>query len=211
MKSTPKLPAVDVLRGIAALGVTWFHSRVDLWVGFKAIHADPTAYSRLEWALSFFSLPASQMGGMVMLFFVLSGFCIHLPVAKKKHLPNWKAYALRRFFRIYPPYLVTLVSCFLVAWLLRTSWQPSEQKLYGASAALLQNWFYAGGQVGMNPSLWSIPVEVEFYLVYPLLLLIWHRFGGRTAVAFTFICTGIGGVLFFLGSKLSGEHSCGKR
>lgn len=43
-----KLPAIDVLRGVAALGVAWFHSRVDLWVGFKAIHANPAAYSRLD-------------------------------------------------------------------------------------------------------------------------------------------------------------------
>jgi peptidoglycan/LPS O-acetylase OafA/YrhL len=56
----------------------------------------------------------------------------------------------------------------------------------------------------MNPSLWSIPVEVEFYHVYLLLLLIWHSFGSRSAVAFTFICTGIGGLMFLFGSKMSG-------
>ena len=78
LETSMKLPAIDVLRGVAALGVAWYHSRVDLWVGFKAIQADPEAYSVFDWGLSFLSLPISQMGSMVMLFFVLSGFCIHI-------------------------------------------------------------------------------------------------------------------------------------
>ena len=77
------LVVVDVMRGISALGVAWFHSRSDLWIGFKSIDADRAAYSVFDRVLSYFSLPVSQMGGMVMLFFVLSGFCIHLPTARK--------------------------------------------------------------------------------------------------------------------------------
>ena len=78
------LIVIDVMRGISALGVAWFHSRSDLWIGFKSINADRAAYSVFDRVLNFFSLPVSQMGGMVMLFFVLSGFCIHLPTARKK-------------------------------------------------------------------------------------------------------------------------------
>jgi peptidoglycan/LPS O-acetylase OafA/YrhL len=64
-------------------GWRWYHSRVDLWVGFKAIQANPAEFTGFDRALSWFSLPISQMGSMVMLFFVLSGFCIHLPIAGK--------------------------------------------------------------------------------------------------------------------------------
>ena len=140
----PKLPGLDVLRGFAALGVAWFHSRVDLWVGFKAIHADPASYSTFDWALSYFSLPVSQMGGVVMLFFVLSGFCIHLPIASKNRSPNWRAYAVRRFLRIYPAYLIVLLLCLLAAfvWFGASGDQSGELNVYAASAVMAQNWLF---------------------------------------------------------------------
>lgn len=200
-----KLPAIDVLRGVAALGVAWFHSRVDLWVGFKAIHANPAAYSRLDWLFSFLSLPASQLGGMVMLFFVLSGFCIHLPVASKNLSPNWSAYAVRRILRIYPAYFVALALCFIGTLIFLKGFNSAsgEVTMYASSAAMLQNWMYGGNQIGLNPSLWSIPIEIEFYLVYPLLLLLWRRQGFNSALLFTLFCTLIGGAMFYHGYGLS--------
>lgn len=194
-----KLPAVDVLRGVAALGVAWYHSRVDLWVGFRAIQADPATFSVFDRALSWFSLPVSQMGSMVMLFFVLSGFCIHLPMAGKNKMPNWRAYAARRFFRIYPAYLATVLLCLAGAWGLHVAVGGAlpDPGIYAATAAMLQNWIFEGRQIGMNPSLWSIPVEAELYLVYPLLLWISLRLGFRAALLFTLACTAFGASLFF--------------
>lgn len=207
LEKSIKLPAIDVLRGVAALGVAWYHSRVDLWVGFKAIQADPGSYSAFDRALSFLSLPVSQMGSMVMLFFVLSGFCIHLPFAIKGITPNWNAYAVRRLLRIYPAYLAVLFFCFLAALIFfnGANGQFAEFKLYAASAALIQNWVFGGSQVAMNPSLWTIPVEVKFYLVYPLLLWLLRKLGLRAAVAFTMLCTAIGATLFYLGHSQSTE------
>jgi peptidoglycan/LPS O-acetylase OafA/YrhL len=195
-----KLPAVDVLRGIAALGVAWYHSRVDLWVGFKAIQANPADFSAVDRALSWLSLPVSQMGSMVMLFFVLSGFCIHLPIAGMGSMIDWRTYAVRRFFRMYPAYLATLILCMICAWILYWHGFANSPVLseYIISAFMFQNWFF-GHQVGMNPSLWSIPVEVELYLVYPLLLLIHIRLGFGFALAFTLACTAFGWVFFLLG------------
>ena len=196
-----KLPAVDALRGAAALGVAWYHSRVDLWVGFKAIQANPEAFSVFDRTLSWLSLPVSQMGSMVMLFFVLSGFCIHLPAAGKNKMPAWRAYAARRFFRIYPVYLATVVFCLLGAWGIHglAGGAFPECGIYVATAAMLQNWVFEGQQIGMNPSLWSIPVEAELYLVYPLLLWISLRLGFRAAFLFTLAYTAYGASLFFFG------------
>ena len=195
-----KLASVDVLRGLAALGVAWYHSRIDLWVGFKAIQANPAEFTGFDRALSWFSLPISQMGSMVMLFFVLSGFCIHLPMAGKTRMIDWRAYAVRRFFRIYPAYFATLLLCLAGAGIL--FWQGVGQlpalSEYATSTFMLQNWV-SGHQIGMNPSLWSIPVEVELYLVYPLLLWIHIRFGFRCALAFTLVCTVFGWVFFLFG------------
>lgn len=199
-----KLPAVDVLRGLAALGVAWFHSRVDLWVGFRAIQASPETHTPLDRLLSLLSLPVSQLGGLVMLFFVLSGFCIHLPNATSSHPASLclGVYGVRRFFRIVPAYLVTLLLCLLAAvllWSTKSGTMP-DWRVYGASALMLQNWLLGGTQIELNPSLWSIPVEVEFYLVYPLLLWLWRRHGLGAAAVLTGLFTLIGCVLFASGS-----------
>ncbi|MBU6181583.1 MAG: acyltransferase [Verrucomicrobia bacterium] len=196
-----KLPAIDVLRGVAALGVAWYHSRVDLWVGFKAIQADPAAYSWFDRAISWVSLPVSQMGAMVMLFFVLSGFCIHLPIAGRAQMPNWKAYAARRFFRIYPAYFGTLVVCWVGSWALSAPQEGGfpQSGIYAASAVMVQNWVFDGRQISMNPSLWSIPVEAELYFVYPLLLWIFFHYGLKWSLVFTLICSAFGLAMFLLG------------
>jgi len=203
MNRESKLPAIDVLRGVAALGVAWFHSRVDLWVGFRAIQAQPESYTLLDRLLSYLSLPVSQLGGLVMMFFVLSGFCIHLPVAAKRQRPHWGAYTVRRALRIYPAYFFTLLFCFLVGalFLKQTSGfqEPIEIASYASSSVMLQNWLSGGRQISLNPSLWSVPIEVEFYLVYPLLYVLWSRFGAGAVFSITILCTGIGFFLFFIG------------
>jgi peptidoglycan/LPS O-acetylase OafA/YrhL len=193
-----QLPGIDVLRGVSALGVVWFHSRVDLWVGFKEIQANPTAYSYFDRALSYLSLPASQMGGIVMLFFVLSGFCIHLPIASRNSSPNWAAYAVRRFFRIYPAYLATLLFCFLAAVVFFRDGGDlvGQLSVYAASAVMIQNWVMGGSQIALNPSLWTIPVELEAYIFYPLLLWFWRQHGLSGALALTLFCTAIGAIMF---------------
>ena len=197
------LPAIDLLRGISALGVALYHSRVDIWAGFREIRATPETYSSLDRALSWLSLPASQFGYLVMLFFVISGFCIHLPQAARNTPIQLRTYCLRRFFRIFPPYAATLVFCLLVEMAFRLSGQPrgSSGGIFIASVAMVQNYVFQGGQMPSNPSLWSIPVEVELYIAYPLLLAFlrargwsmgagWALTAVFSAVAMAFYATG---------------------
>jgi peptidoglycan/LPS O-acetylase OafA/YrhL len=196
MQASKKLLSIDALRGIAALGVAWFHSRVDLWVGFKEIQANQSQYTALDNYISYLSLPISLLGGMVMVFFMLSGFCIHLPNARKGKAPNWWSYAIRRSFRIYPPYLLTLLLCLAITIALPAS--KADFNNYGTSFLMLQNWLNQGTQIDLNPSLWSIPIEVELYIVYPLLYIIYCKLGGKGAVVLTFMFTIIGiGLLAF--------------
>jgi peptidoglycan/LPS O-acetylase OafA/YrhL len=195
------LAAIDIMRGISALGVVWFHSRSELWIGFKAINADRATYSVLDQILSYFSLPASQMGGMVMLFFVLSGFCIHLPTARKKVAPIWSTYAVRRFLRIYPPYFAVIVICLLLANTILNSnpGEFEEWNTYGLSMLMIQNWAGSGAQITLNPSLWTIPVEIALYACYPISLFIRRRFGISVSIAYTLFLATISIALFAFG------------
>ncbi|HEY1111087.1 MAG TPA: hypothetical protein VGE76_20695, partial [Opitutaceae bacterium] len=45
------LASIDVLRGLAALGVTLFHARVAWWVGWREIQANPDSYSLFDRAV----------------------------------------------------------------------------------------------------------------------------------------------------------------
>src|SRR5579871_3589969 len=81
---------IDILRGFAAMWVIVYHSRVALWVGFHEIRSAPGTYSSLDRFLAWFSFPAACGGSALMLFFLISGFCIHLPYAANSRPFNFK-------------------------------------------------------------------------------------------------------------------------
>jgi len=169
--------AVHYLRGLASLGVVLFHVRVDLWVGWVALQGRSSA-TGWERAAAWFSIPTPFLGSGVMLFFVLSGFCIALPYAGMAGRPfDFKQYITRRLLRIYPPYLAAILLCLVVeATLAGLGLAPiSTAETYVASGAMVQN--YTTGQLATNPSLWSLPVEVELYMAFPLVYVFLRRYG----------------------------------
>src|SRR5664279_2115162 len=101
---------VDVLRGLASFGVTIFHSIPVLWVGLY--HYSGT-FSKIDRFASFLSYPARFGYAGVMLFFLLSGFVIHLPNVLDSRL-RFRSYMMRRVWRIYPPYAAAVTLSVLV-------------------------------------------------------------------------------------------------
>jgi len=157
-----------------------YHSREQLWVGFYQIRKMPGAYSGFDHLLAWLSLPAACGASAVMLFFLVSGFCVHLPYAASRRAFNITQYALRRAFRILPPYLfAVLLTClleWLVFWLGGNSPTPWHQVL--RVALLSQNYGEHGGQLFTNGSLWTLPVEVELYIAYLLFYFLLKKTGG---------------------------------
>lgn len=128
--------------------------------------------------LSFLSL--GHLG--VALFFVVSGFCIHLSLGRSGQ--GFGAFYTRRFFRIVPPYVVVL----LVFAMLQPGkqidfFQEQDRWQFLSHLLLFHNlddrWLF-----GINPSFWSIAVEVQLYLLYPFLLMLVARSSWRMALAF---------------------------
>jgi peptidoglycan/LPS O-acetylase OafA/YrhL len=169
---------LDPIRGFAILLVFVYHS-----VG--------TAFGRdeLPWGPWFrdFTVPRSFLALLpttfgwagVAIFFVVSGFCIHLSFSRH---PEWWTFFKRRLFRIYPPYLVALLFFALVYPITKLdfdSWFDAAQFI--SHLTLLHN-FDQLSYFGINPAFWSIAVEVQLYALYPLLLALAARYGWRRSL-----------------------------
>lgn len=176
--SKKHLEILDYGRGIAIAAVFVFHC---LGASFDR---DQLAWKGLfrdfSTSRSFLAvLPATFGWAGVAVFFVISGFCIHLSFLRGQ--PNdWRGFYFRRFFRIYPPYLIALI-VFAFCW----PWsRTSVHSLYGwaqfLSHALLIHNFDNRSFYEINPCFWSIAVEAQLYLLYPVLFAVvrkigWHR------------------------------------
>ena len=177
MKQQERVPLMDALRGLSCLGIVLYHVRVDLWIGWWRIRSSPEEYSQFAKAMAWLSIPTPFFGFAILLFFLISGFCIHYPNTLPNAKPKWNDYFIRRFWRIYPPYLAALALTAGISYLCHVQWGGStwDPERILRVATLSQNYPPGGGQFLSNPSLWTIPLEVEFYLLYPIAFCLFSR------------------------------------
>ena len=102
----------DVLRGIAILGVFFVHYQYAIFQNFDFVYGryfvELPKYNDTYKYLSMSPFAFGWMG--VTLFFLISGFLIHYITLKKGiDYFNLKLYFNKRFWRIYPPYLLALL------------------------------------------------------------------------------------------------------
>ena len=166
---TPEYPAdnnFDILRTCFAYFVVLMHARF-LYGG------DADAFP--------FNLAGVGVDG----FFVISGFLMTWSLARQSAL---KPYAIKRAFRILPPYLLIVALQTALFTLLATPGLPglrSEAIRYFAANAVFLNFLKPaiGDSVdslrvpAINGSLWTLKVEVAFYILLPAILFLHRRFG----------------------------------
>ncbi len=185
---------IDFLRGIAALGVVFHHLLSTTWSGFFLATRSSNVIDQL---CAYLSLPSYYGGSTVILFFIISGFCIHYPYAGKQHLKKWdlRTYSLRRFLRIYPPYFACTIAALSIVALTGSSNCRFDPAQLAETIFMVQN--YHLGNIEADPVLWSLPVEAEFYIMYPLLLTCWSNYGSKKttlAVAVISLAATISGI-----------------
>jgi peptidoglycan/LPS O-acetylase OafA/YrhL len=147
--------------------------------------------------MAWLSIPTPFMGYAVVLFFLISGFCIHYPNTSGNTTLCWKTYLVRRFWRIYPAYFAALLLTAGVSYLCLSLWGDKTwdvSKIFRV-ATLTQNYPPENGQFLSNPSLWTIPLEIEFYLLYPLAFLF---FASNRSFILFLIALGISLISIFL-------------
>ncbi len=154
-----QLPALDGLRGLAIGGVLACHL-LNAWPGAGALDRGVIAALGLGWT-------------GVDLFFVLSGFLITgILVDTLGQRGWWRGFLVRRALRIFPLYYLTL----LLFGLLGPALGLVDPWTFGRWGwwywGYLGNWAFPARQV--IPALshfWSLAVEEQFYLAWPLVVL----------------------------------------
>ncbi len=179
-----RLRSIDALRGIAALGVVVYHA---VEQGKQAL-----PNNLLQYPLQLVQFVSSFGYVGVFLFFVISGFCIHLQWAKLRAAgkdadirfgPFWK----RRLRRLYPPYLLAL-ACYLLLTAHHAGINLSHFFFYdlGMHLLMLHN-LDPKTCYTINGVFWTLAIEEQLYLAYFLLLFLRVRWGWTVTLA---VCLG---------------------
>lgn len=169
--STPRgiryIPAIDGLRAVAVIAVMLYH------LGFKWI-------------------PGGFLG--VDLFFVISGYVITrllLDSIQRSGGLDLKAFYIARIRRLLPPllFMIVLTTIFVGAW------APDTMRRFLADTPFAifggMNWWLVFREtdyfesIGRPPLLqhtWSLGVEAQFYLVWPLILLLVLKYFGKNKI-----------------------------
>jgi len=166
-----RLIGLDGIRGLAALYVVVNHVFLRAFPGYPADHAP-------FWAAGFIYGRFA-----VVVFIVLSGFSLALSPARHGwRLDAISGFAQRRMRRILPPYWAALAFSLAVAWLIVPQpghGVPDVTSVF-ANGLLVQNVVLAHSP---NAAFWSMAVEAQLYIAFPLLLLLVRRWGGGAMVA----------------------------
>lgn len=157
------IAALTGMRGFAALMVFLFHYEA-LHPGIRLDLAVPVIGHILQFPLGF-------GGAGVDIFFVLSGFLLTLPFAgaalERAAAPDISRYFKRRFLRVFPAYYAQLFVILAVGgWFV--TWTPQTAPDFTAHLLM----FFNIGAQPVTPLVgvwWTLPVEMGFYLLLPLL------------------------------------------
>jgi len=171
-----RLGVLDGLRGIAVLLVLWYHVWELSWM--------PAPYPWMQF------IPETGFVG-VHLFFFLSGFVISYPflraVERGTTMPSWQHFYYRRFIKIAPSYLLSILVAFAIGYaaMVRYGSTPVWQELL-THLLFIHTWWQAT-YGSINGVLWTLAVEVEFYVLFPLVWFCFRRAPLITAAAMMLI------------------------
>jgi peptidoglycan/LPS O-acetylase OafA/YrhL len=172
---------ISLLRGLAALQVAAAHLRAQMYPGFSAVENPPLLFKGLAFSTGFAYLA-------VIVFFVLSGWLVGGSFLNKLESDHaFQQYAVDRLSRLWvvlvPNFLVVLLAGTAVGLLNPAHLSFSTSDPYSMTA-------FIGNMTGLqtlivpnfggNFALWSLANETWYYVLFPLLILV---FRGRSIAA----------------------------
>jgi peptidoglycan/LPS O-acetylase OafA/YrhL len=160
MELPKRIPQLDVLRGLAVLLVMLYHG------------VDVAPHLPLK-----FLFGSGYVG--VDLFFVLSGFLITGILVRTRDSPGYFLnFYTRRALRIWPLYYALLLFTFVVLPIARPQLSAeifAKAHPWQAYPLFLQNLLVTGQSFDSVRVTWSLAIEEQFYLVWPLIVFLAPR------------------------------------
>jgi len=154
-------------------------------------------------------LPGGYIG--VDIFYVISGYLITnllLRELEQTRRLEFMAFYARRFKRLLPASFVVVITTGIVGWiLLPNSYRADFGRDLIAASTYISNFLFAlwdadYQNLGSTPSpfihFWSLAVEEQFYLFWPILILIFFHMKGRTGVFYGVLTVALTSFLFSL-------------
>lgn len=185
--SPAHISALTSLRGLAAWWVALYHFREYLPLNSSGW---------LWWGIAYGYYAVD-------LFFILSGFVLHINYAPRLARPSREAlwqFAVARFARVYPLHLAMMVAFLAIPVAIMLFSQhgllPGQRfaaEYYVMSLLLIQNWGFLD-YLAWNVPAWSISTEAGAYVLFPLLAMAVMRLRGVLAACAAFLL-----VLAFIG------------
>lgn len=169
---------LDGLRGLTALYVLIHHARLALTQSYQnGLVKYPEKYEWYDKAMVYFFGLFKFGHEAVIVFFVLSGFVIHLKQSQKNfNFLNFNLFHFlkKRIIRIYPTLLVSFLLCVILdyaAHLIIKEDLTSLFSKYHLTDFIFNLFLIPDSPIwGYNSPIWSLKHEWFFYLIYPLLL-----------------------------------------
>ena len=188
------IPAIDGLRAIAVIAVMLYHLGVS-WI------------------------PGGFLG--VDLFFVISGYVITrllLDSIQERGGLDLRDFYLARIRRLLPPlvFMIVTTSIFVGLWAPDTTKKFLTDAPFSLTGAMNwwlvfnhQDYFEASGRPPLLQHTWSLAVEAQFYLLWPLILLIVLKYLGKRLIpaAALIIAATSGVALMFVSFQLDAANS----
>ncbi len=158
------IPHIDALRFIAILTVFLFHLNEYIVAKFHLSLTD-AHYDPLNIIV--------QQGFIgVRLFFAISGFILALPFASRyfqeKPPPKLSQYFLRRLTRLEPPYIINMITCFVLVLIIKKL-DFVQTLLHFTAGIFYQHNITFASLNPINIVTWSLEVEVQFYILAPFI------------------------------------------
>jgi peptidoglycan/LPS O-acetylase OafA/YrhL len=187
-----RVAGLDGLRGLAAVYVVINHVFLRTFPGYPVDHAPFWAgwfiYGRFA----------------VVVFIVLSGFSLALSPARHGwRLDAVARFAQRRAWRILPAYWAALAFSLAIAWLVvpQPGYGMPDAGSVLVNGLLVQNIVAAPSP---NAAFWSMAVEAQLYLLFPLLLPLVRR---RGAIAMVAVVTLVVAAIGLVGPHVARLHT----
>ena len=176
---------LDGLRALSLILIFMFHTWQQTWIAYQ-LKTGPGTY--------LFNLEPFQRCGYAAIdtFFVLSGFGLFYPIARamfgESRFGGWKDFFVKRLRRIYPSYLLMLMAVLAyptMAWITNTVKDPATLARHFFSHLFFVHNFSEVTQGSMISTAWTMPIEVQFYLLFPLICIPFRK---RPVLSFLGLC-----------------------